>query len=410
MINNTPNKNNTENNAKKENWKNVWLLSTTSLLNDLSKTLLMIVLPFYYDSLGFSKSLMGLIEGLMASIGSLANFGTGYLSDKTKNARKYAIMGYALLPIARLLLIPVQTLYGIIFLRTMNGIGEGMKDAPRDVILTNSVNKENRGKAYGIHRTLHQIGAVIGTIIAFFFITSLTFQQIFLIAGIAVFAGVIILFFVKEKGKENGQQNKTLKTANSKENLMTLLKEKNFRNFITISAIFSLANIGVFYLMVRVAELVKTGNIEMVYVPFIYLLFPLTFAITAYPMGWLSDKISRKNIIIAGYILFAFLNIGIVFANSLIPMMLIFGLYGLFWSSTHAMLRAFTTDIVGVENRGKALGLYHAISGLFVFPGYIFAGMLWDNFGYIYPFIFASTIGIVCALLMFVFVNSEKID
>jgi len=396
------------NNKQDENkiTKNVWVLGFTSLLNDASKTLLTLILPLYLAFvIGAGEIIIGIIVGLSASVGSVANAVTGYLSDKTKKTKFYTTFGYALLPISRLLLLFAGTWPGILILRLVNDIGEGMKDSPRDVILTTSVSKKVRGKAYGIHRTLHTIGAIIGTLIAIYFllgipspadITQDKYNLIFIISSGLAILGVVILFIFLE------EREKPLKVARK---IKFDFINRDFKLFVIIAGLFSLGNFAVWWMILKSADALNMsssifGSPE---IALAYLMFPVVFAIFATPIGSLSDKVSRRVVISFGYALFGIICIGFIFVSSLIGFMLLFALYGLFWATTHAMQRAFTVDLVGGEKRGTALGVYHSVAGVLAFPANIIAGYLW-NFGAAdgtATFLFGAVIAFISAFLLF---------
>ena len=396
------------NNKQDENkiTKNVWVLGFTSLLNDASKTLLTLILPLYLAFvIGAGELIIGIIVGLSASVGSVANAVTGYLSDKTKKTKFYTTFGYALLPISRLLLLFAGTWPGILILRLVNDIGEGMKDSPRDVILTTSVSKKVRGKAYGIHRTLHTIGAIIGTLIAIYFllgipspadITQDKYNLIFIISSGLAILGVVILFIFLE------EREKPLKVARK---IKFDFINRDFKLFVIIAGLFSLGNFAVWWMILKSADALNMsssifGSPE---IALAYLMFPVVFAIFATPIGSLSDKVSRRVVISFGYALFGIICIGFIFVSSLIGFMLLFALYGLFWATTHAMQRAFTVDLVGGEKRGTALGVYHSVAGVLAFPANLIAGYLW-NFGAAdgtATFLFGAVIAFISAFLLF---------
>lgn len=407
--------------------RNVYVLGITSLLNDASKTLLTLILPLYLeffvlkdikeveilkDILYLTPTvIIGVIVGLSASVGSVANAVTGYLSDKTKKTKFYTTFGYALLPVSRFLLLFAHTWPFVLILRLVNDIGEGMKDSPRDVILTTSVSKKVRGKAYGIHRTLHTIGAIIGTLIALYFlfgiaspanITQETYDQIFIISSVLAVAGVIILFiFLEEK-------EKPLKVARK---IKFDFVNREFKLFVIIAGVFSLGNFAVWWMILKTADALSVpGNLfGSPEIALAYLMFPVTFAILATPVGALSDKVSRRLVVSSGYALFGMICVGFVFASSVLGFMLLFALYGLFWATTHAMQRAFTVDLVGEEKRGTALGVFHSVSGVLAFPANLIAGYLWTGFyadGTL-TFLFGAAVAFISAVLLLVLLKEK---
>lgn len=395
--------------------KNVYVLGFTSLLNDASKTLLNLILPLYLEFIGASAFIIGFVVGLSASIGSAANAVTGYLSDRTKKTKFYATVGYALLPVSRILLVFANTWPFVLVLRFVNDIGEGMKDSPRDVILTTSVSKEVRGKAYGIHRTLHTIGAIIGTLIAIYIlfgaaspsgISQNTYNLIFIVASVLSVLGFLIIYiFLEEKEKPPAAAKK----------MKFDFINREFKIFILIAGIFSIGNFAVWFMVLKTAEALNTSSniFGSPDIALAYLMFPVIFAVFAAPIGTLSDKISRRKVISFGYFLFGIVCVGFTLTDYVpgdikLPVIMgLFALYGIFWATTHAMQRAFTTDLVGEENRGTALGVYHSVAGILAFPANLIAGALWDVYGSNSAFYFSALIAFLAALLL-IFLLKEK--
>jgi len=385
--------------------KNIWVLGFTSLLNDASRTLLTLILPLYLEFLGASAFIIGFVVGLSASLGNVANAITGHLSDRTKKTKFYATFGYALLPISRFLLLFAGTWPVVLVLRAINDIGEGMKDSPRDVILTTSVSKKVRGKAYGVHRTLHMIGAIIGTLIALYFlmgipsprdITMDTYNLLFMISSALAVLGVIVLYIFLEEREKPPDVVKKIKFD---------FINREFKIFIIIAGIFSLGNFAIWFMILKTADALETsssifGSPE---IALAYLMYPVVSAIFATPIGSLSDKFSRKVVISFGYALFGVICLGFIFVSSLIGFMILFALYGIFWAATHAMERAFTTDLVGEEKRGTALGIYHSVAGVLTLPANLIAGYLWLAFGAAGTgtFLFGAVFAFISAILLF---------
>ncbi len=389
--------------------RNVWVLGFTSMLNDASKTLLTLVLPLYLEFIGATAFIIGIIVGLSASVGSVANAFTGYLSDRTKKTKFYATFGYALLPVSRFLLLFAGTWPFILVLRLVNDVGEGMKDSPRDVILTTSVSKKVRGKAYGIHRTLHTIGAIIGTLIAIYIlfgvsspdkITMDTYNLIFIISSVLAVLGFAVIYFFLEEREKPPAVAKKIKFD---------FINRDFKAFIIIAGIFSLGNFAVWFMVLKTAGALNTSSsiFGSPDVALAYLMFPVVFAIFATPVGALSDKVSRRLVVSAGYALFGFICIGFIFVSSLAGFMLLFALYGLFWAATHAMQRAFTVDLAGEDKRGTALGIYHSVAGVLALPANVAAGYLWDMSAVpgTATFLFGAVIAFISAVLLFVLIK-----
>ncbi|MEA1912325.1 MAG: MFS transporter [candidate division WOR-3 bacterium] len=378
---------------------NILLLGLVSFLNDLSSEMIMPILPMFITTLGGTGLIVGLIGGLRESISSILKVFSGYWSDKTGERKKLVIWGY-LISSAFKLFLAFSTIWQHALVFTgLERVGKGIRTAPRDAIIADSM-PEERGKGFGIHRTLDTSGAILGSIAVFvlFWFLGFDFKLIILIASIIAFSSLIPLHFVKEEKRK--KQVITLKVG-----LKNL--PKKLKLFILIAGIFDLGRFNYMFFILRAQESF-TGNLSIGIPILLYILFNIFYAAFAIPFGTLSDKIGRKKIIAFGYFLFSLTSLGFAFFNSLIAFIILFALYGV----THAIIdgtqRAFVSDLSPKELRATALGTFYTIVGLVELPASLIAGFLWQYIAPSATFIYGSGVSIISVILFIAFRNYFK--
>jgi len=374
---------------KKNGTKNIYLVGASSFFNDTGSEMITPILPFYISALGGGGVAVGLISGMREGLSSLFKLLGGWLSDKTGKRTPFIFAGYLISIIVRFLLAMANSWQYIIGLVSLERLGK-LRDAPRDVLIAQSTEKHGRG--FALHQMMDTSGGILGTLIVIFIFWKLQFSMktIILIAGGISVLSLIPLFFVKEP--------KFRKTKKSIFKGVASLS-KNLRYFIFVSAVFALANFGLyFFFLLRAKEI--TGSIIIPLI--LYALFSLVYAVFVIPFGKLSDKIGRKQLLITGYILFLAVTLSFVFLNSLIYLVLLFSVYGLVYALTQSNQKAFVADLAPEEIEGTSLGFYSFVIGIVNIFGGLIAGLFW-NIGYKSMFIYLSVVAFLSLiLLMFV--------
>lgn len=347
-------------------------------------------MPLFLMSIGASKSVISLVEGIAESTASLLKAFSGVWSDKLERNKPFMVIGYGITALITPLYAFVRTPLQVLGFRFIERIGKGLRAAPRDSLISASVGQNDTGKNFGFQKMMDNSGAIIGPLIAaailYFF--PLDYKRIFLIATIPALLGVLtIAIFIKEARKEE-------KVIKNKPSLKEL--PGKFWFFLLIVTVFTFGNSTDSLLLVKTAE---TGVKQSV-VPLIYMIFNAVSVILAVPIGKLSDRIGRERLIIAGFFVYAIVYFVFGRFNNLYIFLGMFMLYGLYSALTDGSQKALISDIIPKKLKGTGYGVYHAVLGIAVLPASYIAGKLYDNVNASVPFYFGGTMALLAMVLM----------
>jgi len=374
--------------------KNVFVLGLVSFFNDVASEMIYPIVPIFLTSvLGAPVAIVGLIEGIAESTASVLKVVSGWLSDKWRKRKPFVVAGYAFSAISKILLSLAYSWPFVLFARFVDRFGKGTRTSARDALITESSENKVRGRAFGFHRTLDTLGAVVGPLIALLAIHFLdnNFRLIFFLAFIPAFIGILLLlFFVKEKKKE----------ANSLNTFHFNWRELNpsFKIFLLISLIFALGNSSDAFLILRAQNL----GLSLILVVLAYVFFNFTYAIFSMPAGIISDKIGPKKVLLAGFLLFSAVYLFFGLAHSSLLLWLLFPIYGIYMALTEGVGKAYISNLVPQEKVGTAFGVYQTTIGLCTFFASLIAGLLWTYIDVSTPFIFGSIMALISAFLFIV--------
>lgn len=382
---------------------NVLALSLVSFLNDFSSEIIYPLLPaFLALTLGASPFVIGLIEGFAESVAAFLKLFSGYLSDKFNRRKLPVFLGYSLASLTRPLLAFVTTWQQVLFVRLTDRVGKGIRGAPRDAILANSVSPEKRGLAFGFNRAADHLGAVFGPIAAFLLLSYFAsnpdspaahdYRRVFLFASIPVALGLfVIIFFVKEKPKEISKEIETPKIKLSLNEF-----DGNFKRFLFVTALFTLSNSTDAFLLLRAEQ----SGISVAVLPLLWMFLHISKVVFSLIGGDLSDRIGRKKLIVSGWIIYALVYAGFAFVNSEWQAWALFLVYGAYFGLTEGVEKALVADLVPPEKSGTAFGFYNLAFSITVFPASIIFGALWTKFGAETAFLISAGISIIAAVLL----------
>jgi len=367
--------------------RNVVSLGWVAFFGGLAQDMIQPILPVFYTSvLGLSKEFIGLIEGALTTVVSLMKIGAGYLSDALGVRKAIVFIGYAFSAAARFLLGFVGTGFAALGLRLTDGVGKGLKDAPRDALVAGSAGNRKLGFAFGVQRTLDTLGSSVGPLIAYGLLRlwvdhANKYREVFWVAGvIAALPLLIIGLWVKERKQPVNKQAISVKVLRGP-----------FAGFLIVMLIFTLGNSSDAFLILRANDV----GIQPVVIPLIIAAFNLVSALAAIPAGKLSDRIGRRKAITIGWAIYAVTYLG--FALIKAPWMVwgLYILYGLYYAFTEGSGKAMVAELVPEANRGAAYGLYNASIGVMALPASLIAGALWERVSSAAPFAFGAIVAFI---------------
>ncbi len=379
--------------------RNVWLTGLTSLFTDISSEMVYPLIPIYLTAMGAGAQVLGVIEGIAESTASLLKVFSGTISDWLGRRKFLAIFGYSFSALGKLLLYIAGSWKGVLLGRVADRFGKGIRTAPRDSIIAESVTEDIRGKAFGLHRAMDTLGAFIGVSLAI--IISLYFhslqssvemsrilfvvKKILLASLIPAFIGVIFLFFVKETGRASKDSSDEKKTS-SKPNITIPMLIKAFgelpgklKAFLVLVFLFSLGNSSNMFLIKRASDVLEVSmpSLTVVGPLVLYWLFNATHMLVSYPAGVLSDKIGRKWILVVGYVVYSLVYFGFAFSENPYAYIVLFLIYGVYMGLTEGVEKALVADLSSQELRATVLGLHATLVGIGLLPASALAGFLY---------------------------------
>ncbi len=378
----------------------VIFLGIASLFNDLSSEVIYPLLPiFLTSSLGASYAFVGLIEGVAETTASLLKLYSGYLADKTGKKKFLTVSGYLLSNLVRPIIGFAVSPVFVLFLRFFDRIGKGIRTSPRDAIVASVTDESVRGRAFGFHRSMDNLGSLLGAMAGFLLLNylGLDIRTIFLLVLLpGTIAVMAVIFGVKNVDSE-------IKVDGKKISLSLKPFGKNFKKYLLIVGIFTLGNSSDAFLLLKAKEV----GISDGFIPLLWMVLSLVRTVFSTPAGILSDKMDRKKVIIFGWIVYAAVYIGFAYTTKVWHIWTLFCIYGFYYALTEGVEKAFVADLVREENRGMAYGLYNFIVGILALPSSVICGLLWQRFGSLYALGFGASLAVVSSILI-LSVKNEK--
>lgn len=385
--------------------RNIIFLGLISFFMDISSEMVYPIIPLYLTSaFGATPSLVGIIEGIAESTASLLKVFSGYITDKYKKKKPIAFIGYATGLLYKLALLFASSWAGILAARVVDRLGKGIRTTPRDVMVSESADKNAMGKSFGIHKAMDMAGSAIGIFLAYILLKSIgngeaDYRMIFIISVVPTILALIMFAFVRERKepREIKQREQFWSNISALDGRLKL--------YLLIIFLFTLGNSSNTFLLLRA----KSAGFDDTNVILLYFLYNMTVSIFAIPFGKLSDRIGRKKVLTWGYLLFALVYGGFAIATRPLAFVIIFVLYGIFTAMTAGVERALIAEISPKELKGTMLGLHSTVAGIALLPASVICGFLWDAFGSAVPFLFGAGMSLLAAVLLVLFFkNTEK--
>lgn len=385
--------------------RNVWAVGLTSFFMDVSSEMVINILPLFLSNvLGVQTGIIGLIEGVAEATASLLKMFSGWLSDRLGGRKWLAVTGYAVSAFTKPFFYIAGSWGLVAGVRWADRVGKGIRTAPRDALVADSVTRETRGLAFGLHRAMDTAGAMVGLLIAALAVwlaqrnslalSQPTFQTIVLLSLVPAFLAVLSLAFGARDVAVTGQR------AAPEISLRSL--GKPFQIFLVIVSLFTLGNSSDAFLVLRAQSL----NISVIGILLMLAVFNLVYSLVSIPAGSLSDRVGRRRLITGGWLVYAAIYLGFALADAAWQVWVLYLAYGVYYGMVHGTANALVADLVPDHLRGTAYGTYNAVIGLLTFPASLIAGFLWQGFGSwggfgpSAPFLFGGLLALLAAFLM----------
>lgn len=395
----------TKKNSIRDLPRNVWAVGFTSMFMDISSEMVLNILSlFLANVLGVTTSIIGLIDGVAEATASILKLFSGWFSDRIGGRKWVAVFGYGVSAITKPFFY-IAASWGLVAgVRWADRVGKGIRTAPRDALVADSVTPQTRGLAFGFHRAMDTAGAMLGILIAALVVwltqkndlllSRSTFQTIVLISLIPALLAVLTLAL--------GARDVTTKGKREAPRISLKSMGRPFSIFLVIVSIFTLGNSADSFLVLRAQNL----GVSVLGILLMLAVFNLIYMLVSTPAGSLSDRVGRRRLIIGGWLVYAFIYFGFAAAQSGWQVWVLYAAYGLYYGLAYGSANALVADLVPENLRGTAYGTYHAVIGLLAFPASFIAGILWQGlgnwggFGPSAPFLFGGGMALIAALMM----------
>lgn len=380
--------------------RTVWLIGLVSLVNDSSSEMLYPLIPLYLSSvLMAGPRALGIIEGVAEATASLLKLFSGVVVDRTRRAKPWVVVGYALAALGRPLIAFVASWPWLLLIRFADRVGKGLRSSPRDALLAGSILPEQRGLAFGLHRAMDNAGAVIGPLVASALLAAGTsLHDIFLWSVVPALVCVGLALSIKEP--DTGP-------AKSRQPFQWTLRNLpvSFRRYLLVVAIFTLGNSSNMFLLLRAREI----GVAETSVPLLWAAVSLIAALFSTPLSGLSDKLGRVPLLLAGYVAYGLFYAGLaVMTQAGVIVFVLFAFYGLFMAATEGVEKALVADLAPVELRGTAFGWFNLTAGLFLLPASVVFGWLYQTFSPLLAFAFSAGCSLTAAALLWGWAFRQK--
>jgi MFS family permease len=363
-------------------------LGIVSLLNDLGGDAVTPLLPAFVATVGGGPEALGLIEGVADATTSLVQLASGYLADRTGKLKALTFAGYGLANSLRPFLSLVNAWWQILLIRFGDRAGKGVRGAPRDALLADATPPSLRGTAFGLHRGLDHVGAILGPAIAYLMLShGIGVRAVFAWTAVAGALCLTVLgMFVKDFTRSRSFERPRL----------GLPASPVYRRFLVAIAIFTLGNSSDAFLLWRAREL----GIAVALAPILWMVLHIVKSASSFYGGALSDWLGRRTTILIGWGIYAGTYVGFAIAASPWQIWLLFCAYGVYYGLTESPQSALVVDLVEEDWRGRALGTYNAVIGLAMLPASVIFGALYQMLGPAVAFGTGAALAILASFIL----------
>lgn len=358
----------------------IWAIGFVSLFMDISSEMIHAVLPLYLVTvLGTSTLTVGIIEGIAEATAAITKVFSGALSDWLGKRKFLAALGYGLAALTKPIFPLAPSVAWLIAARFIDRIGKGIRGAPRDALVADISPPDLRGASFGLRQSLDTLGALLGPLLAIVLMWAFSndFTLVFWIAVIpAVISAGLIIVAVKEPKREAPVRKvRKVRMPLSRSELGRL--SANYWWVVAVASAFTLARFSEAFLVLKGQDI----GLPLALVPMVMVVMNVAYFISAYPVGALSDRMSRTKLLVIGLVLLLAADLVLAFSSALTGLLLGATLWGLHMGFTQGVLATLVADTAPAELRGTAFGVFNLMTGVVLLAASVIAGLLWDATG-----------------------------
>lgn len=358
--------------------RTVWILSFVSLFTDVASEMLYPIMPIYLTSIGFSVVLIGLLEGIAEATTGLSKGYFGQLSDRSHKRTPFIQIGYAFSAISKPMMAMFVFPLWVFFARAIDRLGKGIRTGARDAMLSDESTPATKGQVFGFHRALDTLGAAIGPSMALLYLYFYpgNYRMLFLIAFIPGLLALGTSLFLKDKKRP---AEKPVVKPVTFFSFFTYWKQSpsGYKKAVIGLLFFSLFNSSDVFLLLKVKESVNDDALVIG----VYIFYNLIYALFAYPLGIIADKVGLKTILLTGFTLFALMYAGMSVTNELYLFFGLFVLYGMYAAATEGVAKAWISNMVSSRDTATAIGTFAGFQSICMMLSSSLAGIIWFRFG-----------------------------
>ncbi len=357
--------------------KTVWVLSIVSLLTDTASEMLYPIMPIYLKTIGFSVVLIGILEGIAEAVAGLSKGYFGKLSDSKGKRAPFVQVGYAFSAVSKPMMAMFIYPLWIFFARTIDRFGKGIRTGARDAILSDEATPQTKGKIFGFHRSMDTFGAVLGPTAAliYLYFNPDDYRTLFYIAFLPGLFAVIASFFLKEKKRKLGNPKSSVPFFS----FLNYWKESPvvYKKLVIGLLIFTLFNSSDVFLLLKAKE----AGLDDSAVIGVYIFYNLIYALAAFPIGIIADKIGLKTIFVSGLFVFSLVYLGMAIFSELYIFFILFFLYGIYAAATEGISKAWISNISESKDTATAIGTFTGLQSICTMLASSLTGVIWFEFG-----------------------------
>lgn len=388
--------------------RTVKVLGLVSLFTDAASEMIYPLLPVFLTSvLGAGAVFVGIVEGIAEGTASILKGFSGYISDRLMKRKALILAGYGLSAVTKPFFAAADAVWQVLVVRFVDRVGKGIRTAPRDAMIADTTGPSVRGRAYGFHRAMDTLGAVVGPAIAFLMMWLLrgqgdgAYRWVFLAAFVpSLIAVCLIVFALREKAPTG--------VAAGRFPRLTLSGfPRSFKMLLLVVVVFTLGNSSDAFLLLKAKAVFQEAGVRTtmipVLIPLLWMTFNIVYSAVSMPGGMLSDRIGRKRTLLLGFVIYGLVYLGFGFAGRVVYVWLLMAAYGVFYGLTEGTLKAYVADHAPRDLKGTTFGVYYTTDGVSKLLASVSFGVIWQLGSPAAAFFVGAGLAAAAAVLLWLF-------